>query len=82
MRNRNPIPMAESVPKELWETVNPPIFRAEEFTLDAVWKRACQVKDARDASGYRMRFCVLYGDVVVENNSKGVDPKRVYEELA
>lgn len=77
-----PIPLAESVPKELWNVVNNPIFKAEELTLDAVWKRAYQVKDAGDVSGYRMQFSVLYGDVVVEINSKGVDPEWVYEELA
>ena len=76
------IPLAESVPKELWGIVNDPIFRAEEITLDAVWKRAYQVQDTGDVSGYRMQFSVLYGDVVVEINSKGVDPEWVYEELA
>ena len=77
-----PIPLAESVPKELRGIVNNPIFRAEELTLDAVWKRAYRVEDAGDVSGYRMQFSVLYGDVVVEINSKGVDPEWVYEELA
>lgn len=76
------IPLAESVPKELWGIVNDPIFRAEEITLDVVWKRAYQVQDTGDVSGYRMQFSVLYGDVVVEINSKGVDPEWVYEELA
>ena len=70
-----PIPLAEPVPKELWEIVSNLIFRAEELTLNVVWKRAYQVEEAGDTSGYRMQFSVLYGDVAVEINSKGVDPE-------
>ena len=34
-----PIPLADSVPEELWEIVGHPIFRAEELTLEAVQRR-------------------------------------------
>ena len=76
-----PIPRAESVPEELREIVNDPIFLAEELTLDAVMARAYQIQDAGDADGWRMHFSVLYGDVLVEVRTKGVDPEWVYDKL-
>lgn len=77
-----PIPRADSVPEELWEIVDDPIFDAGELTLDAVYRRAYKVRDAGDTDGWRMRFCVRYGDVVVSINSKGVEPEWLYQQLA
>lgn len=77
-----PIPRAESVPEELREIVEDPIFRAEELTLEAVLRRAYKVPDAGDTDGWRMRFSVRYGDVVVSISSKGVEPEWLYEQLA
>ncbi len=76
-----PIPMAESVPEELWEIVNNPVFSIEELTLETVQRRAYQVDDSGDADGYRMNFSVCYGDIVVEVNAKGLEPEDVYEML-
>lgn len=76
-----PIPRAESVPEELRQIVDNPIFRIEELTLEAVWARAYTVNDYGDTDGYRMSFSVLYGDVVVHVSSKGVSPDWVYEQL-
>ena len=76
-----PIPRAESVPEELREIVNCPIFNAEELTLDAVYKRAYKVDDAGDIEGWRMMFAVKYGDVVIELRTKGVDPEWVFQQL-
>ena len=76
-----PIPWADSVPEELWEIVDDPIFDAEELTLEAVCRRAYKVQDAGDTDGWRMRFCVRYGDVVVSINSKGVEPEWLYRQL-
>lgn len=76
-----PIPRAESVPEELREIVNCPIFSAAELTLDAVYKRAYKVDDAGDIDGWRMMFAVRYGDVVIELRTKGIEPEWVYQQL-
>lgn len=76
-----PIPRAESVPEELREIVDNPIFDATELTLEAVYMRAYKVEDAGDIDGWRMVFSVKYGDVIVEIRTKGVEPEWVYEQL-
>ena len=76
-----PIPRAESVPDELREIVNNPIFEAEELTLEAVYCRAYKVNDAGDTDGWRMRFSVKYGNVIVSVNTKGVEPEWLYQQL-
>ena len=76
-----PIPRAESVPEELREIVNCPIFSAAELTLDAVYKRAYKVDDAGDIDGWRMMFAVKYGDVVIELRTKGLEPEWVFQQL-
>ena len=77
-----PIPRASSVPDELREIVDNPIFHAEELTQEVVWSRAYQVQDSGDSSGWRMTFSVKYGDTVVEIRGKGVDPEWIYQQLA
>jgi len=76
-----PIPRASSVPDELREIVNDPIFAAEELTLEAVYCRAYKVNDAGDTDGWRMRFSVKYGDVVVSVSAKGIEPEWLYRQL-
>lgn len=79
---RYPIPRADSVPEELREIVNHPIFRAEDLTLETVRARAYTVNDiGDDNTGYRMRFSVLYGDIVVELNVKGAQPEEIFNML-
>lgn len=76
-----PIPRAESVPGELREIVENPIFYKEELTLDTVRARTYAVQDAGDISGPRMRFSVLYGDTLVELNVKGVSAEVMFDIL-
>ena len=76
-----PIPRADSVPDELREIVNDPIFEAEELTLEAVYCRAYKVDEAGDTDGWRMRFSVRYDDVVIAVSTKGVAPEWVYHQL-
>lgn len=77
-----PIPRAESLPNELREIVNNPVFKAEDLSLKAVKTRAYTVNDAGDDNtGYRMNFSVLYGDVVVELNVKGGQPEDIFNIL-
>ncbi len=79
--SRYPIPRADSVPRELREMVDSPIFRSEELTLEAVQARADKTTDAGDMSGPRMRFGVLYGDTLVEINVKGIPSETIFELL-
>ena len=72
------------MPRERWEVVNDPIFRAGELTAEAVWARAYLAEnDTGDSNGWRTHFSVLYGDdAVVEVRSKGVDPDWIFAQLA
>ena len=79
--SRYPIPRADSVPEELREIVDDPIFDAQELTLESVYRRAYKVQDAGDTDGWRMRFSVRYGDVLVSISSKGVEPEWLYGQL-
>ena len=76
-----PIPRADSVPDHLREIVDNPIFDADELTLDAVYARAYRINDSGDTDGWRMKFSVRYGDVVVTINAKGVEPEWLYQQL-
>jgi len=76
-----PIPRADSVPDELREVVDNPIFDAEELTLEAVYSRAYKVNDTGDTDGWRMKFSVKYGDVIVSISTKGVEPEWLYQQL-
>lgn len=76
-----PFPLADSVPEELFEVVDHPIFSIGELTLEAVSRRAYSVRENGDTSGTRMSFGVCYGEVVVEITTKGVSAEWVYEQL-
>lgn len=76
-----PIPRADSVPDELREIVDDPIFEADELTLETVYCRAYKVNDAGDTDGWRMKFSVKYGDIIVSVSTKGVEPEWVYQQL-
>ena len=45
------------------------------------YRRAYKVDDAGDTDGWRMKFSVRYGDVVVAVSTKGVEPEWVYQQL-
>ena len=76
-----PIPRADSVPDELRQIVDNPIFIAEELTLDAVCSRAYKPGESGDSSGWRMTFSVKYGNFIVRVSSKGVEPEWIYRQL-
>lgn len=77
-----PIPRAESVPEELRQIVDHPIFSIDELTQEVVNRRAYCANDSGDTGGVRMNFGVLYGEVLVEVNAKGVSPEWLYEQLS
>ena len=72
-----PIPRADSVPNELREIVNNPIFLIDELTLDTVRARSYE----GDEKGPQMEFSVLYQDVLVDLSVKGVSPEVMFEIL-
>lgn len=77
-----PIPRADSVPDELREIVDNPIFTGVELTLEAVKARAYRVQDSGDTDGWRMHFSVLYGVTLVEITAKGVEPEWIWQILS
>lgn len=77
-----PIPRADSVPEELREIVDDPIFRIEDLTLDIILCRYYEVYDRGEGGNSgRMQFSVLYEDVIVEVRTKGISPQWLYEQL-
>ena len=76
-----PIPRADSVPEELREIVNNPIFNADELTLDAVYKRAYKLNESGDSNGWRITFSVKYANIIIEVKCKGVSPEWIYQQL-
>lgn len=76
-----PIPRADSVPDELREIVDDPIFNIDELTIDAVKARTYEIADAGDKPGPRMHFSVLYGDILVELHVKGVSSEEIFDIL-
>lgn len=77
-----PIPRADSVPEELREVVDNPIFYAEELTPELIWARAYRSGEQGDGNGWRMAFSVLYDDMIVIVRSKGINPDWLYAQLS
>ena len=71
----------ESVPGKLRENVNSPIFRIEELTSEVVQMRIYETTVGGGDLGPRMSFGVLYGDVVVWIQIKGMEAETVLEML-
>lgn len=77
-----PIPRADSIPRELIEIVDNPIFNEKDLTTNTVYTRAYKSNETGDdISGYRMCFSVLYDDVVVKVNVKGSTPEAIFNML-
>ena len=74
-------PLADSVPEELFEIVDHPIFNMDELTLEAINRRAYSINESNDTSAIRMTFGVRYGDVVVEVTTKGISAQWIYDQL-
>lgn len=76
-----PIPRAESVPEELREIVDDPVFDAKEVTLEIIYRRAYKVDDACDTDGYRINFSIQIDGTVISLRTKGVTPEELYAML-
>ena len=74
-----PIPRADSVPQEYRETVDNPVFRAEDMGRDLVAARTYTLEDAGDTDGLRMSFSVLHPDnTLVQYDAKGLSVDEVW----
>lgn len=76
-----PIPRAESVPSQLQEIVDNPVFYAEELTEAAVMARTYQLAESGEAPAWHTVFSVKFDDIVIEVRTKGVDPLWIYQQL-
>ena len=76
-----PIPRAETVPEELMEIVDNPVFDADEVTLEVIYRRAYKVDDSGDTDGYRINFSIQTGDIIIEIRTKGITPEELYAML-
>lgn len=56
------IPWSDSVPEEYWETVDNPIFRAQDMTREVVAARSRSYHDSGDIDGPRIDFTIRYSD--------------------
>lgn len=56
------IPWCDSVPEEYRETVDHPIFRAQDMTREVVAARSRSYQDAGDMDGPRIDFTIRYSD--------------------
>lgn len=67
------IPLTESVPREYWESVNNPVFAAEDLSLEAIESRMISgTGDSGDTDTPRGNFAVLHSDgVLVEFSGRG-----------
>lgn len=76
---RYPVPRADSVPEEYRETVDHPVFRAEDMSRDLVAARAYTAEDAGDTGGVRMSFSVLHPDnTLVQYDTKGLSVEELW----
>ena len=67
------IPWCDSVPEEYRETVDNPIFRAQDMTREIIAARSRSYQDAGDIDGPRINFTIRYSDgTEAEYTSKGL----------
>lgn len=74
-----PIPRADSVPEELREIVDNPVFLAEEVDIDVIYRRATYMADAGEREGYRINFSMQVGEYVAEIRTEGITPETLYD---
>ena len=67
------IPLGDSVPREYWESVQNPVFAAEDLSLEVIETRMVSMAgDSGDTDTPRGNFAVLYsGGVLVEFSGRG-----------
>lgn len=76
-----PIPRGESVPEELWEIVQSPVFKAEELSEEVIAKRVTEHNEDGKAVK-KINFSLIFdNDIVITVSTADLEPKEVYEML-
>lgn len=74
-----PIPLADSVPEELFEIVYNPIFSIDDLTLDTVKKRVIMHNEEGNEKKITIRLGVLYDEkYLVTVDTSGISPEELY----
>ena len=74
-----PIPRADSVPEEYRETVDNPVFRAEDMSREVVEARAYTPNEQGDTNSLRIGFSVLHPDgTLVDYSCEGLSVDQVW----
>lgn len=77
------IPWCDSVPEEYRETVDNPIFRAQDMTREVVAARSLSYQDAGDIDGPRIDFTIRWPDgTEAAYTSKGLSVDQMWEMIA
>ena len=75
-----PIPWADSVPEAYRETVDNPVFRAEDMSRAVVEARAYTPSEQGDTNSLRIRFAVLHADgALVDYSCEGLSVEQVWD---
>lgn len=72
------IPLADSVPSELWQQVDCPIFQPADFTAEVLAKRAA----ASDQNAKYIRFGLKFGDTLLEYTAHTADIDGVWQAIS
>jgi len=76
------IPLFDSVPSHLREYVHNPVFLAEDMSIDVIRARVFDVsRPGAAAPDWSIDFSVLYGDVLIDINIRGMSPEQVWDIL-
>jgi hypothetical protein len=75
------IPLAESVPEQYRETVENPIFHAEELTEEMVRVRCVPGDSGEGRDAAWVNFSVAFDSVVVDITAKNISPEWIYAQL-
>lgn len=78
-----PIPWADSMPGDIMEIIENPIFKIEDLTIDILNMRAYIRDETNDPSrnSVNMRFTVLYDGILIEVSTEGVSSEYLFDEL-
>lgn len=75
-----PVPWADSVPEAYRETVDNPVFRAEDMSRAVVEARAYTPSEQGDTNSLRIRFAVLHPDgTLVDYSCEGLSVDQVWD---
>lgn len=75
-----PVPWADSVPEAYRETVDNPVFRAEDMSRAVVEARAYTPSEQGDTNSLRIRFAVLHADgALVDYSCEGLSVEQVWD---